>query len=331
MQHLVQKEDIGHAAFGPKGRTLIAAAIYLELFAVAVEFLILEGDTLNMLFPNTNLTIGHLKVKGKVGFIIIPALIVLPSTWLRNLGLLAYLSIEGIVTSIILLGCVLWVGAIGGVGFHERDKLLDLGGLPVTASIFMFCYGGHAVFPTLCTSMKNRTQFPKVLATCFITSTVIYGSMATIGYLMFGEFLKDQITLNLPLRNVNIKIAISIIIINLLTKFALILSPISSTIEAKFIPPNNRLLSIFVRTLLMISTVVVALAFSYFGYLMAFIGAILSVTVALLLPCVCYLKINEVAWAFEFEFMAVIGILVSGILIGIAGTYISIKHIIAHL
>ncbi|XP_060669664.1 amino acid transporter AVT1I-like [Ziziphus jujuba] len=323
--------DIGHAAFRPKGRTLIAAAMYLELFAVAVEFFILEGDTLNMLFPNTTFTIGHLKVKGKVGFIIIIALIVLPSTWLRNLGVLAYFSIGGIVTSIILLGCVLWVGAIDGVGFHARDKLLDLGGLPLTASIFMFCYGGHAVFPTLCTSMKNRTQFPNVLAACFITSTIIYGSMATIGYLMFGEFSKDQITLNLPLRNVCTKIAISTIIINLLTKFALILSPISLAIEAKFIPPNNRLLSILVRTLLMISIVVVALAFPYFGYVMAFIGAILNVTVSLLLPCVCYLKINEVAWAFEFEFMAIIGILVSGILIGITGTYISVKHIIAHL
>ncbi|KAF3445971.1 hypothetical protein FNV43_RR11148 [Rhamnella rubrinervis] len=46
--------DIGQAAYGPKGRALVSAFIYLELCAVAVEFGILEGDTLCMLFRGTS-------------------------------------------------------------------------------------------------------------------------------------------------------------------------------------------------------------------------------------------------------------------------------------
>ncbi|KAK7838187.1 amino acid transporter avt1i [Quercus suber] len=63
--------------------------------------------------------------------------------------------------SVIVLCCVFWAGAVDGVGFHEGGKLLNVGGLPTTISLFTFCYCGHAVFPTLCNSMKDRSQFSK--------------------------------------------------------------------------------------------------------------------------------------------------------------------------
>nr|XP_048332758.1 amino acid transporter AVT1I-like [Ziziphus jujuba var. spinosa] len=154
--------NVGNAAFGPRERNFVAAIIYLELFAVAVEFFILEGDTLEMLFRNTNFRIGSLNLRG----------------------------------------------AVNDVGFHERGLLLDLGGFPIAASMFVFCYCGHAVFPTVCMSMGDRRKFPKVLFICFVTSTITYGSMAVTGYVMYGEFLNSQVTLNLLLGKVNTKIAV---------------------------------------------------------------------------------------------------------------------------
>ena len=43
-----------------------------------------------------------------------------------------------------------------------RGELVKLGGFPTAVSLFTFCYCGHSVFPTLCNSMKDRSQFPKV-------------------------------------------------------------------------------------------------------------------------------------------------------------------------
>ena len=154
--------DIGEKAFGCKGRALVSVFMYLELYLVAVEFLILEGDNLYKLFPNAGFKLAGLYIGGKTGFVLLTALVILPTTWLKSLGMLAYVSAGGVSASVILVGCVWWVGAVDGVGFHEDGVLLNWGGWPTTLSLFTFCYCGHAVFPTLCNSMKDRSQFSKV-------------------------------------------------------------------------------------------------------------------------------------------------------------------------
>ncbi|PNX73439.1 vacuolar amino acid transporter 1-like protein, partial [Trifolium pratense] len=191
--------DIGEVAFGYKGRAIIAIFIYIELFLVAVELLILEGDNLEKLFPNMRFTIFGFRIGGKSCFVILTALAILPTTWLRNYGALAYISIGGVFTSIILIGCVVWVGEVDGVGFHERGHLIHWDGLSTSMSIFAFCYNAHALMPTILNSMSDRKQFPKVVLICFVVSVVIYGTIAVLGYTMFGDHLNNVIVVSLPL------------------------------------------------------------------------------------------------------------------------------------
>ncbi|KAL6350733.1 hypothetical protein AAG906_028198 [Vitis piasezkii] len=323
--------DVGELAFGMKGRTMIALFMYLELYLVAVEFLILEGDNLEKLFPDMSFKVAGLKIGGRQGFVLLAALVILPTTWLRSLGLLAYLSAGGVFASVTVVGCVFWAGAVDGVGFHERGVVLNWSGLPTTISLFVFCYCGHAIFPTLCTSMKDKSQFSKVLLICFALSTINYGSMAILGYLMFGENLRSQVTLNLPTGKMSSKLAIYTTLINPLTKYGIIITPIANAIEDTFSFHNSRPISITIRTALVISTVVVALTVPFFGYIMEFIGAFLSVTVSMLFPCVFYLKINKASRSFGLELIAIIAILALGSFIAVTGTYTSLRQIINHL
>ncbi|GMH15302.1 hypothetical protein Nepgr_017143 [Nepenthes gracilis] len=62
--------DIGGAAFGWKGRMFISIFMSLELYFCAVEFLILEGDSFEKLFPNTTL-FASTKLSVKQGFTIL--------------------------------------------------------------------------------------------------------------------------------------------------------------------------------------------------------------------------------------------------------------------
>ncbi|KAK0597309.1 hypothetical protein LWI29_023925 [Acer saccharum] len=95
-----------------------------ELYLVATGFLILEGDNLQNLLPNVEFTLGGLTIGGKQGFVVIVALIILPTVLLDNLGILSYISASGVLASIITLASICWTGAFEGVGFHQREPLL---------------------------------------------------------------------------------------------------------------------------------------------------------------------------------------------------------------
>ena len=154
--------DVGEASFGKWGRWIVSVLLYLELYAVAIEFLILEGDNLAQLFPSASLTIGGLHLSSHVVFVVFSALCMLPTVWLRELSLLSYISAGGVVATVLIVLAVGWIGVFDGVGFHQQGTLVDLSGLPVAVGLYAFCYCGHAVFPSIYGSMKDRRQFSHV-------------------------------------------------------------------------------------------------------------------------------------------------------------------------
>ncbi|KAI8556253.1 hypothetical protein RHMOL_Rhmol05G0238300 [Rhododendron molle] len=244
---------------------------------------------------------------------------------------MAYVSAGGVLASFVLIGSVFWAGRVDGLGFHEKGMLWSWSGLPTTISLYTFCYCGHAVFPTLCNSMKHRNQFPKVLLVCFVISTVSYGSMAVLGYLIFGQSLMSQITLNLPTQNLSSKIAIYTMLINPITKYAIILSPIATAIKDTSAFCNRRSTSCLIRTVLVISITVVALAVPFFGYVMAFIGSFLSVSASILFPCLCYLSIYKGYRRFGLELVLIVAIVLMGVVVAVTGTYTSLREIVKHM
>jgi solute carrier family 32 (vesicular inhibitory amino acid transporter) len=155
--------DIGALAFGRRGRLAVATFMYLELFLVAVDFLILEGDNLEKLFPAvTGVQVGAVQVGGKQAFVLAATLVVLPTTWFSSLSVLAYVAAGGALASVVLIAAVLWVGMFDGVGFRERGRLVHWAGMPSAMSLYSFCFSGHAVFPMIYTGMKERKKFPMV-------------------------------------------------------------------------------------------------------------------------------------------------------------------------
>jgi len=95
-------------------------------------------------------------------FTVCAALCVLPTVWLRELRFLSYVSAGGVFASLLIVLAVGWVGVVDGVGFHQQGSLLHLEGLPVAIGLYSFCYCGHSVFPSIYSSMRDRTQFSSV-------------------------------------------------------------------------------------------------------------------------------------------------------------------------
>ncbi|WCJ27202.1 Transmembrane amino acid transporter family protein [Euphorbia peplus] len=327
-QTLRSFSDIARRAFGDNGVIIINVITCLELYLVATGCLIVQGDNLHDLFPNVNVQIAGLSLSGTKTFIMISALIILPSLWLDDLSALSYVSGTGVLASIVIPACILWVGVFNGVGFEQKGQLINWRGMPTALSLYSFCFCGHVVFPTIYTSMKKRNQFSYVLVISFFLCILIYASTAILGYLMFGQNLKSQITLNLPTSKISSKIAIYTALVSPLAKYALSVMPILDIAQNKF--KYQRPLSMLASTTLLISSAIVALCLPFFGDLMSLVGAFFALTGSIIIPCLCYVKISESYKKFTRELVIVGGIIFVATVVVILGTYQAIKNILSH-
>lgn len=325
--------DIGQAAFGTFGRIAISIILYVELYACCVEYIILESDNLSSLFPNAHLTLGGFELNSHHLFALMTTLAVLPTVWLRDLSILSYISVGGVVASVLVVLCLFWVGLIDQVDFQSKGTTtLNLTNLPVAIGLYGYCYSGHAVFPNIYTSMEKPSQFPLVLLTSFGLCTLLYAGVAVMGYTMFGTSTQSQFTLNMPQDLVASKIAVWTTVVNPFTKYALTMSPVAMSLE-ELIPSNHlksHMYAILVRTALVISTLIVGLSIPFFGLVMALIGSLLTMLVTLILPCACFLSILR-GKVTRFQASFCILIIVVGVVSAVFGTYSALSKIIENL
>lgn len=324
--------DIGQAAFGTTGRIAVSIILYVELYACCVEYIILESDNLSSLFPNAQLNIGGLHMNSHVLFAVMTTLVVLPTTWLRDLSLLSYISAGGVIASILVVLSLFWVGFVDQVGFKNEGTALNLSGIPLALGLYGYCYSGHAVFPNIYSSLKEPNQYSSVLFTSFLICTVMFGGVAVVGFAIFGESTLSQFTLNMPQNLVASKVAVWTTVVNPITKYALTLTPMALSFE-ELIPANHRkshFYSIIIRTALVVSTLLVALSVPFFGLVMALIGSLLTMLVALIIPCICFLSIlrGKVTW---IQVSLCVLIIAIGVISAVVGSFSAISKIIQSL
>ncbi|XP_058740838.1 amino acid transporter AVT1I-like [Vicia villosa] len=322
--------DMGELAFGKTGKLIVAISMYTEHYLLTIGFLILEGDNLSHLFPIEEFQVAGISIDAKQFFVILVALIVLPTICLDNLSLISYVSASGIFATTIIILSISWSATFDGVGVKQKGDLVNWNGISTAVSLYTVCYSAHPVFPIIYNSMKKKHQFSYVLIVCFMLATTAFALFAIIGYIMFGSKVESQVTLNLPLDKLSSRIAIYTTLVTPITKFAIVAMPITDALK-KLLPKkfkNNRMTNIFLSTVLLTSSVFVTLALPFFGSLMSLVGAFLTVTASILLPCLCYLKISGIYRKFEFETIVIVVIILVAIVMGISGTYTSVVELV---
>ena len=158
-------DDIAEKAFGKKGLIIFFVLFYLEIYSCLVSYAVSIADNLVQI---VSYQIGEtgLILSNRWFLTSLAMLVVLPMTWLRDLRALSFTSMGSTITIVAVILCVIWVAIVGGEDIAISSSNLDfihLAQVPVSTSIFLFCYSGHIVLPSIYLSMKDRTKFTKVI------------------------------------------------------------------------------------------------------------------------------------------------------------------------
>jgi len=286
-------EDIGEAAFGRAGRGFITSVLYTELIGTAGLFFILEGDHLAKLL--------HMQGKEEL-LACAAALVMVPTTWMLNLSQLSYVGALGLAASVSVTGVMMYTAfsefSTTGTLAHAADTaLIHYATFPVSFGLLAFVFAGHAVFPSIYSSMSEPEEYDKMLDTSYAIVALNCLALGIAGYCLFGDDVADQVTLSLPPGQLA-TVAFALTTVNPLAKFALTLDPVAKGVDEKLnlditAKAGDALTSRAFRTLLGLGSLGLAVKLPFFGVGMSLLGAVLTLTVSVVFPSACYLKMFD--------------------------------------
>uniref|UniRef100_M4BKD0 Amino acid transporter transmembrane domain-containing protein n=1 Tax=Hyaloperonospora arabidopsidis (strain Emoy2) TaxID=559515 RepID=M4BKD0_HYAAE len=299
--------DIGEAAFGTKGRVIIGITFFAELFTACAMFYVLIGDTLAALISSVT----------EIQVTIMAFLLIMPSMWTTHMSMLSYFSILGIFSSFFCFYAIFYVGLTIDTEApgYETGSLLhpqpvqaigDLDRIPLAIGLTMVAFGGHSVFPSICSSMANKDDYPRMLNFSYVIVGLVYAAIELAGYLMYGLATQKEITLNLiaTYPGVLTQMVVWTIALNPMSKIAITLHPIALALEEFLLSPSQKRAAArdqpgktlvfyraFIRTILGMGALCCALFVPHFARVTSFLGAFFAMLVSVFLPCICYLKL----------------------------------------
>ncbi|KAI7906777.1 transmembrane amino acid transporter protein-domain-containing protein [Cokeromyces recurvatus] len=323
--------DMGLIAFQERGRRWISLIFIVELITIGVAMIVLLGDGIQSLFPDLDIINTRL-----ISLCILTPTIFLP------IKKLAYTSLIGIIGCISLVFIVLYDGLTKfnkpGSLYEPMDTELipnDLSQLPLSFGLIMSGFAGHAVFPSIYRDMKNPKQYNKLVDITYQITAAIYLAMATIGYLMFGQEVLQEITQNLILvkeysQALN-HFAIWLLVLTPIAKYGLMMQPLNLSWELWFFAKyetndewKKKAFMISGRLLVTMILVYIALLFPGFDRVMSLLGAFFSFSISIIFPIICHLKLFRATLSLT-ETILNLFILFIAIFMAIFGTIWSVR------
>ena len=316
--------EIGKAIWPRFGGTMVAAVQCFDLTVIAPSYLIVCGSLMESAFPSVPLTPAL--------WTCIAAAVVLPSTFLKSLSQIAWLSVIGIAALLGTAGVILCYGATHQSQWNLKNLLFwDTQGILISLGIVMFSYGSAPIMPSVEESMADRSKFGRALALAYIAAVLFKLTFSIFGFLCFS-FATDEIVIN-NLPNSLPHVIVSVVfVVSCLFSYALPLLAVFQCIEDSntyFILQTKvrlpRVVFFAGLRILFVSVTLLAAAFiPHFGFLTSFFGNLSLPLFNCILPCAAHLFLRKrdlSCWQKTLDYIMIL----FGGLVSIFGTFVSSK------
>lgn len=310
--------DIGVHCYGDGIGFLILIIFTLDLFGAGISMILLFSDSFYALSPEF---FSKFSLK-----LAITTLLVLLN--LLPLRLLSFLSLLGIISTtatcllIAMAGCIK-TSSPGSLLFPMETNLYpkSIVDFFFALGLFMAPWGGHATFPEIYNDQLKPQKYGSCMKYSFSFSYMVDLMTGVLGFLMFGEFVDDEITRNIivtkgypPWISTGIVVLMGILPIS---KLPLISRPIVTILDSRF--GDSKLQRLINRIILSSVFLTSSILLTNFGKVMSLLGSLICFTVCLTLPAMYYLSTfkTELGFLERFIWQVVIAI---GIIGAIGGT-----------
>lgn len=325
--------EIAADVWGPMGGRLVDFITVSLSYCCCVLMVMVMGSSIMELLRS-------LVVLSLQEWCLLCALAMLPTVFIKRLSILAWLSMLAVLAVFIIIFIVLGF-SLGDSNTWALENIpsFNLNTFSVSLGIIMFSYCGHTVFPGIEGSMQEPKKYKKVSHGAFTSVTVMKFLVALFCCLTFGSNTQSIVILNLSSSYGSIlsKIATFLVIVNIYFSYPLNMFVVSGTLDIVLLPKfpicykdkrYNYLWVFVTRTILVFSTLGIAIAVPHFGLLMSIFGSLFGVCITLIFPCLFHLQLkwNKLRWSSKlFEMFIVLFGMAAGTL-GLIYSSIALKN-----
>ena len=318
-------KDLGDVLLPKYGGYIVSGIIQLDVFLMAVSYLVLFGSVMRHDLPSVPIT--------ERMWIGIAGGLVLPTVFLKSLSQIAWLSATSVISLILVVVYVSWYGAANTNEWDLSTILLwDPEGVLTSLSILLYSYAAYTIIPSVEGSMADKAKFSRALSLAYVVSTLMKVSFAVFAFLSFGSNTNAVILNSLPSGPVHITVG-SFFALNCILSYSLVIYPLFESVGKSLTTRiQNDKIPDFVtnalfRVTVVVLSVVVAILVPSFLVIVSFIESILDSVACYIFPIILRFKLKykrlKIRQVCVDSFVVILGIIAL-----LSGVPVSIKALI---